>query len=121
MKYNRIKKAAHHLHNITPFKKLDAYIFIYSYIYILKYFILFIYKFILGEREHTHMSWGGAERDREGKTEFQAGSTPSVRRLTQGSNPQTMRSCPELISRVRHLTNSATQALLNISILNVIM
>ena len=35
---------------------------------------------------------GGREREREGETEFQAGSALSVQSQMWGSNPQTMRS-----------------------------
>ena len=65
---------------------------------------MFIYVF---QRERERENKLGAER--EGDRESQAGSMPSVQSPMQGSNPQTMRSWPELKSRVRGLTHWATQ------------
>ena len=59
------------------------------------------------ERVHMHAHREGAEK--EGEREFQAGSVLSAQSLTQGWNSQTMRSWPELKSRVECLTNWATQ------------
>ena len=56
-----------------------------------------------GERQHE---WG---RGRERERESQAGSTLPAQSLTWGSIPQTVRSWPEPKSRVRRLTDWATQ------------
>ena len=68
-------------------------------------------KFIYFERERPCMSEQVGEGQRERERESQAGSVLSVQSLTWGLIPQTMRSRPELKSRVRCLTNWATQAL----------
>ena len=56
----------------------------------------------------------GAEREKEraerGERESQAGSTLSAESQMWGSNPRTVRSWPEAKSRVRCLTDWATQA-----------
>ena len=63
------------------------------------FFLLNVYLFIL--REST--SWGGGER--EGDKESQAGSMLSVQSPMQGLIPQTVRSLPEMKSRIRCLTD----------------
>ena len=50
-------------------------------------------KFIYFERERERENKGGAER--EGKRESQSDSFLSAQSPMRGSNPQTMRSCPE--------------------------
>ena len=52
---------------------------------------------------HTHVSWGGAER--EGERESQAGSAPPAQNPTQGLIPQTVRSQLQLKSRDGCLTD----------------
>ena len=59
------------------------------------------------ERACVH-AWAG-EGQRERERESHTGSTLSVQSLTLGSIPGTTRSWPELKSRVRRLTNWATQ------------
>ena len=73
-------------------------------------FFIFISLFILRERARVCTSGGRAEI---GKTESQAGSAQTVQSPMWGSNSQTVRSWPEQKSRVRRLTDWATQALLN--------
>ena len=51
----------------------------------------------------------GGLKERWWKRESQAGSALSVQSPTQGSNSRTVRSRPELKSRVRRLTDRATQ------------
>ena len=69
---------------------------------------VFVFLFIFrGEREHAR-KWGRG-REKRGERESQAGSKLSVRSLTWGSNPQSVRSWPGLKWRVRHLTNWATR------------
>ena len=79
---------------------------------------LFIYLFILRERERARarehaLAWAG-EGQREGERESQAGSLQSAWSPTPGLNPRTMRSWPELKSRVRCLSDWATQVSLNL-------
>ena len=62
------------------------------------------FKFTYFERERTHMH----RAEREGERESQAGSSLSAQSSMRGSIPRTMRSWPELKSRARHLTDSAT-------------
>ena len=64
------------------------------------FFFKFIYLF----------GGAGGRAERKGEKESQAGSTVPAQSLTQGSIPQTVRSWPEPKSRVRHLTDWATQA-----------
>ena len=71
---------------------------------------MFIYLF--WERESTQAREGLRER----KKESQAGSTLSAQSPTQGSISRSVRSWPELQSRVRSLTDWATQAPLKISL-----
>ena len=66
--------------------------------------------FIYFERERERMWVGEGQREKEREKESQAGSVVSVQSQTQGSNPQTVRSWPELKSRVIGLTDWATQA-----------
>ena len=64
---------------------------------------------MLRERERLRLQVGKGQREVE--TESQAGSALSAQSLTWGSNSWTMRSWPDLRSRVGHLTDWATQAL----------
>ena len=77
-----------------------------------RYFILMVICWFLRdrEREEKNVCGGGAERGEE--RESRAGSTLSAQSLMWGSNSWTVRSGPELQSRVRCFTNWATQALL---------
>ena len=72
-------------------------------------FFFLCYLFILRDREKErvcmHVSRGGTQREKS-----QAGFALSAQSLMCGSIPQTMRSWPELKSRVRCLTDRATQA-----------
>ena len=57
--------------------KLASVSFLYDSVVFLKHFLFFIYFWVCErEREHTCMSGGGAEREREGDTESEAGSRP---------------------------------------------
>ena len=70
-------------------------------------FFLSLVLFILRERERERTHRGG-QRERE--REFQAGSALLQQSQMQGSNSQTVRSWREPKSRVRRLTDWATQA-----------
>ena len=67
-----------------------------------------ILYFLIFFLEKKSVSGWGAER--EGEREYEAVSVLSVQSRTRGSNSQTVRSWPELKSRVRSPTNWATQA-----------
>ena len=77
---------------------------------------IFFFKFIF-ERErkcvNEHTTGGGAERERES----QAGSALSAWTQMWGSNSQTLRSSPEVKSRVRRWTNWVTQVPLSLPLL----
>ena len=62
-----------------------------------KIFFLSLFFYFEREREREHKQ-GGAER--EGEREYQVGSALSAQSLMGGSSPQTVRSLPELKSRV---------------------
>ena len=76
-----------------------------------KAFFFYVYFERLHMHAHTHKqgAWGETERerqrDRERQRESQAGSVLSARSLMWALIPLTMRSWPELKSRVGHLTN----------------
>ena len=78
-------------------------------IFILKKLFFNVYLF-LRERERARVSEQAGEGQRERETESQAGCVLSAQSLTQGLNPETMRSWPEPKPRTGCLTNWATWA-----------
>ena len=73
------------------------------------FFVLFFFNVYLFLRERQSMSWEGAGREETQNLKQASGSELSSQSLTWGSNPWTMRSWPEVKSRVRCLTDWATQ------------
>ena len=69
-------------------------------------FFNFIYLFWERKREWERACTQLGEGQREGETESQADSAPSTQSLMWGSNSQTVRSWPELRSRVGSLTEA---------------
>ena len=93
-------------HFLVFFDDFKSYAYI-NLFFMANIFILFLFINLFWEREKEKIEAG--MRQREGGTECQSGSMPSMQNPMWGSISWAVRSLTKLRSRVRHLTGWATQ------------